>query len=332
MPHMPTQEGPSDVISLACARFEDALAEGALTPVARAHAVSCPRCAALAADLTGLGGHADDAGLLGAIQRATGPAELPPGFADAVLARALPGADERAPNLGSNEDVAAATPLASPPSTPARTRWWGPALVAGLAAGLAVTAGAALLGGFPGATPPTPGPAAAPQRVTVAVAADATASGVAHVPTRGQGAALQPTRSRALDARASHDAVERLHASTPLDAPARPGDGVAPAEDAAAPQPRAALPRAVPEPSLDVPRELRAALVREVRALDGCPAHTAEAVRVTLTVTPDGALTNRQVLSMGGDATAHLCVNRALDRLLLPPLDRAATVTLDLRW
>jgi len=326
---MPTQEGPPDVISLACARLEDALAEGALTPAARAHAATCPRCATLARELTGAapgaledpalgggsGGSGGSGGLLGDIQRATGPATLPPGFTDAVLRRAL------------GEEAAAEPAAADPAPVPAPPRgrgprWLGPALVAGLAAGLAVTAASALLGDLQEPSSPTP-----PQRVAVVAPAPGPAARPSPRPSTQQAASLQ-----------GFQRAEPSGAPAPLalqPAPEAPDVGPSsPSPTDAAPvgPPQAALPRAVPEPSLDVPRELRAALLREVQALDGCPAHTPEAVRVTLTVTPGGALTNRQVLSMGGDTEAHLCVNRALDRLLLPPLDRAATVTLDLRW
>ena len=76
--------GGTSVASLACARFEDTLAEGtlaegALDATAEAHRLSCESCDALARDLDGL---TTD------ISAATAPAALPDGFAEGVLRRA----------------------------------------------------------------------------------------------------------------------------------------------------------------------------------------------------------------------------------------------------
>lgn len=99
------------------------------------------------------------------------------------------------------------------------------------------------------------------------------------------------------------------------------------------PQVPAAQP--VPEPVVDVPAELRAALTRQIEGIESCPTHAAGSVRLTVTVQPDGTLTNRQLLSAASAGDAHRCVGLALDRLALPPLsgtDGGATVTLDLSW
>ncbi len=109
----------------------------------------------------------------------------------------------------------------------------------------------------------------------------------------------------------------------------RPVVAPAPAE----PQVPAAQP--VPEPVVDVPSELRAALARQIETLEVCPEHAGGSVRLTVTVLPDGSLTNRQLLSAANAGDAHRCVGVALDRLALPPLsgaDAGATVTLDLTW
>ena len=72
--------GDPDVVSLACARFEDSLAEGGPDAAAKEHARSCHRCAELAEDVAELGS------LIG---EAVGPAdEIPKGFTEDVLRRA----------------------------------------------------------------------------------------------------------------------------------------------------------------------------------------------------------------------------------------------------
>jgi hypothetical protein len=91
-------------------------------------------------------------------------------------------------------------------------------------------------------------------------------------------------------------------------------------------------PAQVPEHALNIPGELEAALLQHIKALDGCPARSDGELRVTLTLDTRGAISNRQVLSSAGQSAAHQCLNQALDKLLLPPLDRAATVTIDLSW
>ena len=96
--------------------------------------------------------------------------------------------------------------------------------------------------------------------------------------------------------------------------------------------PEVVVPNPVPEPSLDVPGELRAAIVREVSRLEQCPEHIAAPIRVTVGVEPDGQLTNRQIMSAAGQTDAHACVTYAMDALLLPPLRWSGTVTIDVDW
>lgn len=68
-----------EVLELACARFEAALAEGSLDRAAHAHKLSCDRCRDLERDLERTAAR---------IASATRPATMPPGFAAGVLARA----------------------------------------------------------------------------------------------------------------------------------------------------------------------------------------------------------------------------------------------------
>lgn len=72
----------NEVISLACVRFEETLAEGPLSAFSHPHRMECESCAALAHELM-----AED-GLFDSIAQVSGPVEMPPGFVDAVLMRA----------------------------------------------------------------------------------------------------------------------------------------------------------------------------------------------------------------------------------------------------
>ena len=72
------------VISLMCARFEDALAEGRTDAVVTEHASECVRCHMLLKQVKG------EEGALAAIAMASGPVALPSGFTEGVLASPYP--------------------------------------------------------------------------------------------------------------------------------------------------------------------------------------------------------------------------------------------------
>ncbi len=91
-------------------------------------------------------------------------------------------------------------------------------------------------------------------------------------------------------------------------------------------------PAEVPEPILDIPSEIQAALLQVIEDKEGCPKSSAGSVRITATVEPTGAIVDRQIVSSGDVTQAHRCVTEALDGLKLPPLAQRARVTLDLRW
>lgn len=99
-----------------------------------------------------------------------------------------------------------------------------------------------------------------------------------------------------------------------------------------APAPVVPAARPVPEPALDLPEELHQVILQRIRARDLCSTSGGRSVHVTLTVLPDGSLTNRQLLSSADAAASHHCVSAALDGLQLPPGGEAATVTLELSW
>ncbi len=123
------------------------------------------------------------------------------------------------------------------------------------------------------------------------------------------------------------------------------GDSVARAEEAptlpAAPRERMKL-APVPEPVATVqpvpapvvvpPQELRQVILQRLEAQGLCPASGGHTIHLTITVLPDGSLTNRQMLSSGDAAASHRCVSLALDGLQLPPTGEASTVTLELAW
>ena len=90
--------------------------------------------------------------------------------------------------------------------------------------------------------------------------------------------------------------------------------------------------RVIPEPIVDLPVEIRDAVVRHIQTQEGCPERATRAVRLTVTVETDGSITNRQILSSAAAGAAHRCVTRAVDALLLPPLPEPATLTLDISW
>jgi hypothetical protein len=89
---------------------------------------------------------------------------------------------------------------------------------------------------------------------------------------------------------------------------------------------------AVPEPKFNLPGELKMAVIRLAKEIEGCPAELKLPVRITLTVGADGSLSNRTVYSVAAQGAAHDCVNKALDALVLPPVAEHADVTLDIVW
>ncbi len=278
----PNGHDPDSVISLACARFEDALAEGREDATTRAHQATCPACAALARDVRDV---------TDVIAGLSGPRALPAGFADAVLGKA-------AVLDGFPADLAHAPP--APPRL-RRPRWAGWASAAAVAA----LAGAVWAGG---------------QRPTVEDgprAPTVTAVRVADAPTLTNVAPTAPAGPEI--ARTDDGAPREAVVLRPLPAPA-------PAE-----APRPALAPPIPEPLMDVSGELRAALLRAIAKDEGCRQRSGQ-VRLTVTIDAAGQLHDRQVLSSAADASAHACVNRALDTLLLPPISQATTLTLHVRW
>jgi hypothetical protein len=293
---------PADVLSIACARWEAAVLEGRTDTWTREHERTCPRCSQMGAEHDRIGG---------LIAQVTGPAPVPASFMEAVLSRAEAldaGFDDRESVDDDGFSEAAAIDARGGEAT-SRTRvsivWLG---AAAMAAGMALafwagglnershhsTTPAAVEAALP-VTAPAPVPAAQ----------DAQAATVESAPPM----AAQPTRLLPLPS--SQPAAQAL---APVEPPVVPSA------------------RPVPEPAMDLAAELRSSLVREIGALDACPAKAAAPIRVTVTVGTDGTLSNRQILSSADASDAHQCVGRAMDRLLLPPLDHAATITLDVNW
>ncbi len=276
------------VLQLACARFEDAVADGRSDPWTEGHRQTCAACDRLARET---------ADVARQIAEATRPRTVSADFSDRVLARAA--------QWGDVSDLDSLGP-GTPPSPPSvrRTvvpRWTG----FGLAAAL-------LLGFWLGTANPwkANAPGVAPRVAVPEAPGD-----------------VEPPRTAAAPAQA-------LSADTPrAGAAAVPMKRVLPAAPAEPePVPVAVVPNPVPEPALDVPGELRAAIVREVSRLELCPEHIATPVRVTVGIEPDGRLTNRQIMSAAGQTAAHTCVSYATDALLLPPLRWSGTVTIDVSW
>ena len=88
----------------------------------------------------------------------------------------------------------------------------------------------------------------------------------------------------------------------------------------------------VPERPIDLVGEIRRALLRQVRGQEGCPVSSKRPVTITVTVGVDGQLSNRQILSSADAKDAHGCVGRALESLLLPPMEEAKPLTMELNW
>jgi hypothetical protein len=263
------------VISLMCARFEDALAEGRRDAVVTEHASECVRCHMLLADLD------SELGVLRAIGTASGPVALPTGFTEGVLARSLP--PERY--------------LLEPTPAEPTFRLWHHALtgvVAGVVTALVFWA-------------------VALDQQAVVESDSGIATQVLTLPAGVQGAAPATIFGAG--------ALRLLGSQEPVigeQVPSKPA--------------RAWAPGAVPELTVDLGKELRAAIVRQVRELKGCPKRLTQPLRVSLAVATDGAISNRTVYSVAAQGGAHDCVNKALDAMILPPMSTAVNVTLDIVW
>ncbi len=96
--------------------------------------------------------------------------------------------------------------------------------------------------------------------------------------------------------------------------------------------PRVPAATPVPEPVVDIGAEIQVMLREKVTQSEGCPTSCAQAVWVTATVQSDGSLTERSVMSAGGASSAHRCVTRALDQLILAPGVPKTTVSFELTW
>jgi len=262
------------VISLMCARFEDALAEGRTDAIVTEHAAECVRCHMMLKQIQG------EQGAIASVAMASGPVALPSGFTEGVLARALP--PERY-----LKDTAEPTP---------RFKWWHHAIT-GLVAGVCT----ALIFWAGGDAQELMESDKASQAVAVqdAVDEDATFSFGSH----GETDSLE----------SNPIALESLKGLFGDVSKVLPAVGV-------------------PEAIVDLPKELRLAILRQVDGNKACPKRMKKPVRITLTVGKDGSLSNRTVYSVANQGIAHDCVNQALDALTLPPLDQSANITLDVVW
>ncbi len=292
---------PADVLSIACARWEAAVLEGRADAWTREHERTCPRCSQMGAEHGRVGG---------LIAKATAPAPVPANFMEAVLARAealdagLDGGDSAGIDTLSET---AGIGRGAPASAQRRVSivWVG---AAAMAAGMALAFWA---GGINERSHQGTKPAAVEAALPAPAATEAPETQNTQAAT---GKSLAPMAAR----------PTRL---LPLPTPQPAAQAIAPTEPPVVPSARP-----VPEPTMDLAAELRSSLVREIGALQGCPARATAPIRVTVTVGTDGTLSNRQILSSADAADAHQCVGRAMDRLLLPPLDQAATITLDVNW
>jgi hypothetical protein len=264
------------VISLMCARFEDALAEGRADAVVTEHASECVRCHMLLKQIDG------EQGAIASIATASGPVSLPSGFTEGVLARALP--PER--YLKNDEPVPAP-----------RFKWWHHAitgLVAGVCTALLIWAGGD-----------------AQDMIQSEQAKDtiqATALEVADddQPLFGDYDSSQSDRNSAMAQEELSDFFKNVARVLPA--------------------------ASVPEHAIDLPNDLRLAILRQIKKSGSCPKSMKKPVRITLTVGKKGAFSNRTVYSVASQTSAHDCVNQALDALTLPPMGHAANVTLDIAW
>jgi hypothetical protein len=264
------------VISLMCARFEDALAEGRADAVVTEHASECVRCHMLLKQIDG------EQGAIAAIATASGPVSLPSGFTEGVLARALP------PERYLKNDEPAPAP---------RFKWWHHAIT-GLAAGIC-TALLIWAGGDA-------------QDMVQSEQAKGTVSAMAFEVADDDKALFGDNIFSDSDEKTGV-AQKKLNSFF---------------ADVAKVLPAAS----VPEHAIDLPNDLRLAILRQIKKSGTCPKSMKKPVRITLTVGKKGALSNRTVYSVASQTSAHDCVNQALDALTLPPMAHAANVTLDIAW
>lgn len=274
-------DGGAKILDLNCARFEDALAEGQISPALREHASGCARCASLEREVRQIAGR---------IREATGPVNIDPAFAAEVYARF----EEMSGAVGPGMNLDRRSPWD-------RLRPWAYSAAAILALGVAF-----MWGGLQ-------------EQQSVSVAP--------HLVTE----VIPPSGSVS-------PAGSPLSALTPKTTPqVRPAEVVelVPVVDPKAPEsaPAAVAPvQVVPERPVDLMGELRQALMRQIDQQEGCPSSSQRPVTLTVTVGVDGQLSNRQLLSSAEAKEAHGCVSRALERLLLPPMTEAKTLTMELSW
>ena len=265
------------VISLMCARFEDALAEGRTDAIVTEHAAECVRCHMMLKQVQG------EEGAIAAIAMASGPVALPSGFTEGVLARALP--PERY--------------LKDTSETTTRFKWWHHAitgLVAGVCTALIFWAGGDAKEMIEGD---------APRNQAVAVEESEEAISLKSI--------LGTGLDSGLDIDGDDERRTRLNDLF---------------KDTAKVLPAAS----VPESQIDLPKELKQAVLRQIASNKACPKRLAKPVRITLTVEKTGGLANRTVYSVANQSSAHDCVNQALDALTLPPMEHSANITLDISW
>lgn len=301
------------VASLDCARAEDTMAEGTLEGFALEHVSRCVQCRELAEllELTG-----KRPGLV----TATAPAPLPAGFIDSVLDRAFDATHPLDRIRPATDDLRVAELEAALSARRQRTRW---IAVGALAAGLLLAAGVSSVWDRAKTTDSL---SAAPAMHRVVAKGDYDPSSADPVTVATAPTTQAPTQAPQLPPtaiQASGVGTSGSENTAPLPAVKSP------AAASVEPTPK---PKEVPEAMLDIPAEIRALLVQKMRLHKQCPKRNTAPVRVTLTVATDGTVSSPQVLSSSGHAAAHQCVSYALDRLLLPPLQRSVTVTLDLTW
>jgi hypothetical protein len=276
MSHDEKPEELASVLSLACARVRDAIAEGELDESLNPHLDQCDACAALAAETQGV---------TALIAEATAPLSPPGDLASRVLDRANTLTLDLEPELDeqARSETAGSTLY----------RW---PLVAALASAAAVALAFWAGGMSAQLSPPevsAPGVAVAPA-VAPAETVTQNREGPSEVTLRPAGGAIESPSTQA-----------PVHTPEPL---------------------------AVPEPTMDIPAEIQAALLQVIEDKEGCPKSSGGSVRITATIEPSGAIVDRQIFSSGEVTRAHRCVTEALDGLRLPPLAQRARVTLDLRW
>ena len=220
------------VISLMCARFEDALAEGRTDAIVTEHAAECVRCHMMLKQVQG------ERGAIASVAMASGPVSLPIGFTEGVLARALP--PERY-----LKDTAETTP---------RFKWWHHAitgLVAGVCTALLFWAGGD--------------------------AQEMIESDRANQAIAVQNASVDEDTSFAFGFESDTEKTESVLSLIKLEGLFGDDSQVLPAVS-------------VPEARVDLPQELRLAILRQVEGNKACPKRMKKPVRITLTVGKDGAV------------------------------------------